>query len=75
MLTLTVLQFRHSQTLSGSFVLTDNFEKLTGLYSRRWKYMVDWTMTNGTHEKHGNLTEAFPPHGHMFHDICEWMDL
>ena len=37
--------------------------------------MVDWTMTNGTHEKHGNLTEAFPPHGHMFHGICQWLDL
>lgn len=34
-LILTGLQFRHSQTMSGSFMLTDNFEKLTGLYSRR----------------------------------------
>jgi hypothetical protein len=51
--------------------MTQNFEKLTGLYSRKWKDMVEWKMTNGADEKWRNLTEAYPPHGHMFNDICQ----
>lgn len=37
--------------------------------------MVEWTMTNGTHERKGNITEAYPPQGLMFQGACQWVDL
>lgn len=51
-----------SSAVSSSELLTLNYKKLDGAYSRRWKYMVDGEMTNGTHKKVGNLTKAYPPH-------------
>lgn len=74
-LTLNYLQFRHSLTMGSQDVMMANFEKLTGAYARRRKSVVDWIMSNGTHERRGNLTEAYPPHGHVFWDLCQWMDL
>jgi hypothetical protein len=74
-LPLTVLQFRHSQTLSGSTVMMNNFEKLAGTWSRELKHPLEWTMTNGTHERRSNIKEAYPPDGLMVRGICEWAAL
>jgi hypothetical protein len=56
-------------------VLMNDFDELAGTWSRRWQHPLEWTMTNGTHERRSNITEAYPPDGLMLRGICEWAAL